>query len=109
MRLYAAIGVIGGWRPHSFSSECGSWGSCRRGDEGVLHLASFWVRAGAPPRNRGLHPLPRPTARRPIADFGSGTRHKTSVTPESSAAWARILARLRLLCDRLPCTTLFSV
>src|SRR5246127_2959082 len=52
-------------------------GSCSRGDEGVvLQLGSFWVRARAPPRRRGLHPLPRPTARRPIVDFGSATATK---------------------------------
>jgi serine/threonine protein kinase len=37
------------------------------------------VRAGAPPRGCGLHSLPRPAARQPIAGPGSGARRGTAV------------------------------
>src|ERR1700733_607791 len=90
-------------------------GSCSRGDEGVLlHLESFRVRAGASPSSRGLYPLPQPTARRPIADFGSGIRYRASVTSggfeheyslagELDAAWASAGDRMLQHCQLQAC------
>jgi len=35
--------------------------SCSHGDEASFHLGAFWVPAGAPPRECGLHSLPGAT------------------------------------------------
>src|ERR1700675_3387497 len=69
--------------------------SCRRGDQNVLPLGAFGVRVGAPPGRCGLHALPRPTARQPIAGPGDRTFRRTAVTSDSPAAPARILTRSR--------------
>jgi len=58
----------------------------RSGDEDILHLGTFWVCAGTHSRRRGLHPLPRATARQLVVDFGSGTYRRTAVASESPAA-----------------------
>src|SRR5579862_6270427 len=70
-------------------------GWCSHGDEDALHDRAFWIRAGAHPGRLGLHALPRPTARQPIAGPGSGTRLGTTVAPVSPAARARVLAGSR--------------
>src|SRR5580693_1294702 len=69
--------------------------SCRRGDQNVLPLGAFGVRVGAPPGRCGLHALPRPTARQPIAGPGDRTFRRTAVASEYHAARARILVRSR--------------
>src|SRR5580658_10282621 len=69
--------------------------SCRRGNQNVLPLGAFGVRVGAPPGRCGLHALPRPTARQPIAGPGDRTFRRTAVTADSPAARARILTRSR--------------
>src|SRR5258708_3316909 len=56
---------------------------------------AFWLHVGATPGTRGLHTLPWPTARRPIASSGDRTLRRTAVTSDSPAARARILARSR--------------
>src|SRR5260370_36543502 len=66
--------------------------SCNRGDENVVHLGAFWLHVGATPGTRGLHTLPWPTARRPIASSGDRTLRRTAFTSDSPAARARILA-----------------
>src|SRR6267378_1219368 len=63
-----------------------------RGDENVLYLGAVWIRVGATPGRCGLHALPRPTARQPIASPGDRALRRTAVTSQSPAAGARILA-----------------
>src|SRR5467141_2136113 len=66
-----------------------------RGDENVLYLGAVWIRVGATPGRCGLHALPRPTARQPIASPGDRALRRTAVASDSPAARARILARSR--------------
>src|SRR6266478_7406994 len=67
--------------------------STEPGYKEVLDDSAFRIRTGAPPGRCGLHPLPRPTAWRPIAGPGDRTLRRTAVTSDSPAARARIFAR----------------
>jgi hypothetical protein len=58
-------------------------GSCSRGDEDALKDSAFWVRVGASPGRRGLHPVPRPAARQPITDPDSGNHRRTAVASKA--------------------------
>ena len=75
--------------------------SCSRWRRGCPHHSAFWVRAGAPPGSAGLHPLPRPAARQPIAGPGNALaaeqpspqslrrlEHEYSLAAELDPAWA---------------------
>src|ERR1700689_453223 len=70
-------------------------GTCSRSVGDTFRSRIFWVRTRAPPGRPGLHPLPRPTARQPIAHLGHGTNQGTTVASKSQAVGARILTRRR--------------
>src|SRR5260221_3896960 len=70
--------------------------SCSRGDENV-HLGVLWVRAGAPPGGRGLHPAAQqpspvlvvaPPAEQPSPQTLRRLAHEYSLAAELDPAWA---------------------
>jgi hypothetical protein len=70
--------------------------SLSRGSVDVLNGRCFRVCFGNHSRWCGIHALPRPPARQPIAPSGGRSYRRTTVAPESAAAGARILARSRV-------------
>src|SRR5580704_8995505 len=58
--------------------------SCCGGDKNVTNPGAVGVSTGAHPGEGGLYPLPRQTARQPLASPGSSSYRRTTVAPESA-------------------------